>query len=339
MSLLFEPKASYHRPWSGKIILIAPNEIPTIDFYINARLRPEQRIDRYYGDVADFSGFSQSGLTGAFVIIVRHASAEALKLLRQYQNLWSGVAFLMDDDIPGAWLCQDIPRDYAFWTSARYFAVKTRLAGLCDRIWVSTPALQTRYATVKTSILPPRPFEQQRPSASPECNRWAYHGTRVHGQELAWLPPIVAAVHEAVPTAEFEVFGNARVARLFRQIPRVRLLATRSWRDYLAHCHSTELAVGLAPMLPGKYNAVRSYAKAFDITRCGAVGIFSDSDAYAPLSEAATLLPNEPKRWIDEVIGLLQDAPSRSDRFAKFSAWLQSSPSIDLESMIRQKPK
>lgn len=339
MSLLFEAQANYHRPWSGVIIVIAPEAIPTIDFYITSRLNDGAEVHCYHGDDINHTEFTRRGFSGALVIVVRHASSAAFRMLQQYRNLWSGVAFLMDDDIPGAWRCRDIPLDYALWTTSRYLMAKPSLAALCDRIWVSTPALQARYAEHKTSVVPPLPVGAERSAAKQGCRKWGYHGTRIHAREIDWLVPIVAAVNKAVPEAEFEIFGSARVARLFQGIPRVTVHAPLSWAGYLSYCESTELAVGLAPMLPGRYNAVRSYTKAFDIARCGAVGIFSECDAYAPLAGSVSMLPNHPNGWIDEAIRLLKEDAARIKRYDQFKKWqLNIQHNTGLESLIQTVP-
>jgi len=262
--------------------------------------------------------------SGAFVVVVRYACRAWLQFLAARSD-WHGVAYLVDDDIPGAWLCRDVPLDYGIWTSSRYWLARNGLAKVCDRIWVSTAALQARFASIPATVLGPLPFDAAREAAPAGSRRWGYLGTQVHVREMRWLVPVVDAVQRQVPQAEFEVFGDSRVARWFRGIPRVSMLPPRPWPDYVAYCRASRLAVGLAPMLPGRFNAVRSHTKAFDIARCGAVGIFSAREPYAPLlAEAgAALLPDEPSAWVAEAVRLLQDDALRIARFAQMAAWIQ----------------
>lgn len=241
--------------------------------------------------------------------------------MRQRERL-SGVAFLMDDDIPAAWRCRDVPLDYGLWTSGRYWGVRDLLARVCDRVWVSTPVLQARYP--QAHLLPPLPYLVSRPPAPVGTRRWGYHGTRMHERELRWLLPVVEAVQKAVPEAEFEVFGGPKVARWLAHVPRVRVLPPLPWPDYVGHALGSSLAVGLAPLLPGRFNAARSYTKAFDILRCGAVGVFSERAPYTSLAEqGAVLVPDKPDAWTEAVVHLLRNDPERLERYQMLARWAE----------------
>jgi hypothetical protein len=327
---LFAPRARYLCSWSGKVLVLAPGEIPTLDFYLRSRLsnRPDSNRPNcsweYRGSLADFADTPALD-DGTFVVLVRHAGKAWLRALAQQAERLSGVAYLMDDDIPAAWRCADVPLDYGFWTSGRYWMARSGLARVCDRVWVSTPELARRYGTGPASVLPPLPFDPPAQVAPVGCRRWAYHGTRVHHRELKWLVPVVKAVQTRCPEAGFEVFGNAAVAALFAGIPRVTLLPPRPWPEYLAHARAHPLAVGLAPLLPGRFNAARSHVKMFDIARSGGVGIFSEGEPYASAltGSGAILLPNDSLRWADEIVALLKDDARRQACFALNANWMQ----------------
>lgn len=318
---IFRPQAHYGRLWSGDVLVFSPGHIPTVDFYIRSRLLDGGAVAFRHIDTGNFCSDGLEAPSGAFVVIVRHAGSESLRFIAAHRDRWSGVAYLIDDDIPAAWRCSDVPLDYGLWTTGRYLRISRLLPRVCDRVWVSTAALQARYPG--TRVVPPLPFEPVREPAPPGIRRWAYHGTRVHGRELRWLVPIVEAVQGAVPEAEFEVFGNRGVERLFSHIPRVTVLAPRPWPEYIAHCHNSNLAVGLAPMLPGRFNAVRSHTKAFDIARCGAVGLFSDREPYATAlrDSGAILLPDHRDGWVAEAIRLLRDDSLRFAFFRRMREW------------------
>lgn len=317
---LFGPRAVYHAAWSGHVAVLAPGAIPTVDYYLTPRL---QGVAYSRFDARVFDAAALALPPGTFVVIVRHAAPVWLRFLEGESARWSGVAYLMDDDIPAAWHCRDVPLDYGFWTSGRYLRIARLLPLVCDRIWVSTAALQARYPG--THVVPPLPFAASRQPAPRGTRRWGYHGTRIHQRELRWLVPVVRLVQEAVPDAEFEVFEGERVARLFAGIPRVRVLAPMSWPEYLAHCHNSNLAVGLAPLLPGRFNAARSPTKAFDIARCGAVGVFSEREPYlsALAGSGAALLPDDAQTWAAEIVRLLRDDALRSERYRHMARWME----------------
>ncbi len=230
---------------------------------------------------------------------------------------------LMDDDLPLAWRAPDVPRLYGLRTSWRYFMLRTVLGRKELKLWVSTPELQRRYP--QAQLVPPRWFGPTPVRAPDGCLRWGYHGTVVHRHEPAWLVPVVEQVQRRVPGAVFEIFGGSRIRRFFAGIPRVEVLPPRSWPDYLAYARSQPLAVGVAPLLPGPFNAARSHTKAFDILRTGAVGVFSAREPYtsAMQDSGAILLGDDPALWADAIVRLLNDPGERATRFAHLLQWLE----------------
>lgn len=337
---LFSPRGKYDCDWSGELLVLSPGRTPTVDYYLAARLRRLQSASVRFVDASvEAPGAMQLG-KGVFVVIVRHVSRGWLRFLRQERASLSGVAYLMDDDIPSAWLCRELPVDYRFWTTGRYMMIQGMLADVCDRIWVSTERLQSRYGRRGASRLGPMEPELPRAAAPSGTRRWGYHGTRTHEREIRWLLPVVEAVQAAAPDHEFEIFGNARIARWFAHVPRVHVLPPRPWSAYLAHCRSSNLAVGVAPLLPGRFNAVRSWVKIFDITRCGAVGVFSDREPYAPGLEGvgAALLANEQSLWSAEIVRLLANDDLRLACYDRASKWVaRQGNKEDLPCLIREK--
>lgn len=314
---LFSLQATFSQPWSGEVLILEPGNIPTTDYYLTPRLAgiAHTRIDARV-----FDATTGDWPAGAFVVIVRHACRAWLRALMRHRARLSGVAFLMDDDIPAAWRCRDVPLDYGLWTSGRYWAVRDGLARVCDRVWVSSPELRNRYPRAR--FLPSLPYAVDRPAAPVGTRRWGYHGTRIHERELRWLLPVVEAVQKAVPKAEFEVFGGPKVARRFAHLPRVRVLPPVPWPDYVRHALASNLAVGVAPLLPGRFNAARSHTKAFDILRCGAVGVFSARAPYADLPEdGAFLAPDDTQAWAEAILRLLLDDAERIERYRRMQAW------------------
>ena len=307
-------------------MVLAPGTIPTTDFYLTPRLRTVAANSLFQFDSRHLDESAKHLPVGAFVVIARHAGADWLNFLYKHRDRWSGVAFLMDDDIPGAWRSFDVPFHYGTRTTGRYLRVRHLLSRVCDRVWKSTEALRKRHAQVESVVVGPLDFDPGRAPAPPGTRRWGYHGTPVHSREIRWLLPVVAAVHQAVPEAEFEVFGNHQVKKLFAAIPRVEVKPYRTWREYLAHSRAHKLAVGVAPLLPGRFNAVRSHIKAYDIARCGAVGVFSAREPYAKAmsGSGAALLPDEPKVWAAEVIKLLLDDALRLHRFGMAREWMDA---------------
>jgi hypothetical protein len=229
----------------------------------------------------------------------------------------------MDDDQPTAWRCRDVPFLYGLRTSWRYLLIRRFLDSIVDDVWVSTPVLQARYPG--TRLVPPRWFGELPSIAPDDCLRWGYHGSPIHHREFKWIVPLVEEVQARVPNAVFEVFGGRGVARQLSHIPRVEVQAVRNWPDYLKYARGNPLAVGLAPLLPGYFNAARSHTKAFDIMRTGAVGVFSARDPYlSALGGSGALYANDNQDvWAEHVVRLLNNPDERSERFSLHLEWLR----------------
>jgi len=332
--------ASYHQPWCGDVAVLSPGAVPTIDFYLTPRLAElaPERVRWLDSRVLDLTADSLP--IGTFVIIVRHASTSWLKFLSTHAAIWSGVAYLIDDDIPAAWHCKELPLDYRLRTSGRFLRVARYLLSVCDRVWVSTVELQKRYAHWNPIVVPPLSPFQSRSAAPSGVRRWCYHGTRAHRAEFNWLRPVVRQVQNQVPDAEFEIMGGASVRRLFADIPRVNVLPPRSWQDYVAHCENSNIAVGLAPLLPGYFNAARAHVKIFDIVHAGAVGVFSRRAPYFPnlAAAGAVFVDDNQQAWSEQIAKLLLDDKLRLDHFARSTDWIkQQHPAQSLLESIKSK--
>jgi hypothetical protein len=317
-------RARYRQDWSGHVALLSPGAVPSVDFYLTPRfaeLAPDalHRFDSRAWDAA-----AQSLPVGTFVVIARHAASRWLRFLAEHPERWSGVAYFMDDDIPAAWRCRELPLDYRLRTSGRFLRIAHGLSGVCDRAWVSTDVLRARYPDWNATVLPPLDPFGLRPACAAGVRRWCYHGTRAHVREMRWLKPVVRAVQNRVPDAEFEIMGGAGVKRLFSGIPRVNVLAPRTWRDYAAYCENSSIALGVAPLLPGHFNAARAHVKIFDIAHCGAVGVYARRAPYFPALESsgAACADDDPRAWSDAIVALLTDDTRRLEQYARAAAWI-----------------
>lgn len=333
--------ARYLNDWSGQIALLSPGYVPSVDFYLTPRFANHSSsvIHRYDSRKWDNSALSLP--LGTFVVIVRHASQSWLRFLAAQSGRWSGVAFLFDDDLENAWRCQALPLDYRLRTSARFLLASHLLKKTCDRSWASTEELRQRYSHWAPTHLPPlNPFPIR--SAAPVgVRRWCYHGTRAHSDEMRWLKPIVAEVHRNVADAEFEIMGGNAVKRMFAGIPRVSVLAPRSWPDYIAHCNRSEIAIGVAPLLPGRFNAARAHVKIYDIAHCGAVGVYSRREPYFPaLAEAGAIFSGDDQaEWSRIITELLADDIRRHELYQQTSTWLaHQAVDPDLPTLLLRSP-
>ena len=182
-------------------------------------------------------------------------------------------------------------------------------------LYEDNPELARRYADSCPELCEPydvpAPVKMQGSEAElPAQASYCYHGTRAHRREIEWLLPVVREVQAACPEARFEIFGDWRVRRLYRDIPRVSVRAPMTWPEYLAYSSTVRHQLGLAPCLDTPFNRARSHVKLFDITRFGAAGIYSDAEPYARRirnGETGWLCPNRQQDWVWMIVRALRD--------------------------------
>ena len=250
---------------------------------------------------------------GTWVIIVRHASRKWLKTLLNNKGKLLKVSYLKDDDIPAALAARELPLHYAIWTTWRYLTIRGLLSKIVSEIIVSTQELADRYPLTKAAVWEPHYDDTSEYHETPLV--YFYHATLTHEREMKWLVPIVRRVQKAVPNAWFEIIGDGSVARMFKGIPRVRVLHAMNWPNYQAYIRSIRYDLGLAPLHDTPFNRARSHTKLYQITRAGAAGIYSDVIPYSgKIVNGVTgmLCGNHRYLWVRTIIAMLKDPLRRT---------------------------
>ena len=323
---LFERKGTSSDRPPREAVVLAPGEIPTIDLYLRDRLKSRFDKNVRYVNVLQTSPDNFAFIDDPLVVVVRHAPRRWLRWLADQRPKLAGIAYLIDDDMPTALRAPELPFRYAMKTAWRYARTRRLLDQLCSEIWVSTPELANRYARFSPRLLEPNYVESK--SAGEEKSVYFYHGTWAHRREIEWLVPVVRQVQEAIPGAWFEIMGTDRVRRLYRGIPRVRVVHPMPWKDYLAYAGTVKYQVGLAPCFDTEFNRARSHSKVFDITRVGAAGIYSNLTPYREKvihDETGYLCANEPDSWVAAITRLLSDRELRTSLYLKAKDWCKES--------------
>ena len=311
---LFIPSGAASVVPPREVVVFSHGELPTTDIYLKAAL-----ADRFGSRVRyiDVRGKKPGGLAAAdetLAIIVRYLPLPWLRFLMRRKP--ARVALLMDDDMPAALRATELPFAYALKTAWRYASTRSLMRRLCDEIWLSTPELMVRYPDASPRLIEPAYVPGKHEHVAGEGKVYFYHGTWAHRREIAWLVPVVAAIQARFSDAWFEVVGDGRVRRMFDGIPRVRVVAPMSWPDYLAYSDTVRYQVGLAPSLDSPFNRARAHVKFFDITRLGAVGVYSNAPPYAGKvvdREQGLLCENTVDAWVAAIAELL-DAPALRER-------------------------
>ena len=323
---LLQPKGKSEQRSPKRTAVLTPGEIPTTDLYLRENLR-----ERFGEAVAYVNTLRTSPNDfilgrGTLIVVVRYAPKKWLQWLMRRQDKLAGIALLIDDDMPSALRAPELPFRYAMKTTLRYARTRRLLGQLCNEVWVSTPELARRYARSSPRLLVPNYVESK--SAGEEKSVYFYHGTWAHRLEIEWLVSVVRQVQETIPESWFEIMGTDRVRRLYRGIPRVRVVHPMPWKDYLAYAGTVKYQVGLAPCFDTEFNQARSHSKMFDITRVGAAGIYSNLTPYREKvihGQTGYLCANEPDKWVAALTRLLNDEGLRSSLYLKAKAWCKES--------------
>lgn len=141
-------------------------------------------------------------------------------------------------------------------------------------LWVSTEQLMEKYSDWGPCLVRPHLVEL------PKYIRVFYHGTSSHHDEAIWLYDVMAQVLSNSNNITFEIAADRKIKKLYKNLPNVSIVNPMSWVAYQSYLGMSKRNVGLAPLIPTRFNASRSYTKYFDITNANAVGIYAKGAIY-----------------------------------------------------------
>lgn len=283
---------------------------PSTYYYVRPRGR-EAGVPVEYRHIDADAPTAEDLRPGTLVVIVRYLSARWAEALTRHRDGLAGVVYFMDDELldPSAW--KGLPAPYRKKLDHYCRRMAPALAALVSAYWGSTPVLCGRHADRQMLHTPPLPLVEDAgrvpvPVRAGEPVQIFYHGTAAHIDEMRWLRLVITEVLAACPQAHFEVIGDHEVNQIFRHLPRTRVLHPMSWANYLSHCRTMRGHIGLAPLLPGRFNAGRSPTKVFDIARCSSVGLYADVAPYAGFvgqeDVPGRLLNMRPADWVEALV-------------------------------------
>lgn len=251
------------------------------------------------------------------VVVVRYLPHPWLRLLRQRRRLGLPLAFLMDDDLLDPAALRDLPPAYRRRLEQKITRRRRWVGRLFDHLLVSSAPLAGKYAHLGAVQLPLQPH----PSllASTARLQLAYCGTSVHQQEFLWLVPLLEAVQRQHSHTHIDLFGDLTINRLFRHIPRLRIIHPLDWSRYRDATGEGRIDVLLCPLLESPFNHCRAPVKFIDAARSGAVGLYSDRPPYRGFIRDGVdglLLPDDHPSWL-KALNALVLAPARRQELAR----------------------
>jgi hypothetical protein len=297
---------------SGRVFVVEEQPNPSADFFVLPALsRTGSTVVRCRFDELP----APDDLRGATVVFVRYVPSRWMRLIESVRSSLHTLVFFMDDDVLDISASAGMPLRYRF-KLARLSAVRAgwlrRMGGL---MWVSTPYLRDKYADWSPRLVLPVPLK-----ASEQTRRVFYHGSASHDAEIRWLRPVMEEVLRSDERVTFEIIGGSDVYRLYRGVPRVHVVHPMKWPSYQAFIATPGRHVGLAPLMDAPFNRARSYTKFFDITRSGAVGVYSPNGAYDAVvsdGEEGLIVPLQQEAWVAAILRLARDETYRQGLLRK----------------------
>lgn len=307
-------------PLKPTVFLVEECANPSTDFFILPMLvQGDYRIVRCgHHDLP-----SSASLTDTIVIFVRYVPPIWAELIKANRKQLRALIFFMDDDVLDFSASFGMPISYRYKLTKLALRQRNWLRKQQAKLWVSTPYLVEKYAEWQAQLLLPSPIplpEQSR--------RIFYHGSiATHKAEIRWLRPVIERVLAQDPQAVFEIIGKKEVFELYRDLSRVTVVQTLKWPAYQAFLAMPGRHIGLNPLLDIPFNRARSYTKFFDITRTGAVGIYSpDCNCTSVVNHAQNglVVDLDPDAWVDAILSLTQNEPYRQALLHNAEATVQS---------------
>ena len=296
-----------HKPKVGVLYLVEEQPNPSSDFFVLPAVFADcSRIVR-----CSFAELpSPAELDGATVIFVRYVPSAWMKLIQSVRSRLRALIFFMDDDVLDLGASAGTPLRYRF----KLMRLAGWRAGWLKRmgaeLWVSTPYLLHKYSALNPKLVLPSPITNPF-----EVCRVFYHGSASHLAEIRWLYPVMEEVLRRDERITFEIVGGQDVYRLYRGLPRVTVVHPMKWQAYQDFLSLGTRHIGLAPLLEMPFNQARSYTKFFDITRCGAVGVYSPKSECAEVvthGEDGLVVALDQAAWVEAILGLAGDGLRRA---------------------------
>lgn len=294
-----------------RLVLLEEGRTPSGDYLLLPFLQtlgpPVERLD---ARIAPRTGQLRPG---DFVVVQRYLHAPWRHAIERQRPELAGLAWFLDDDLLDPAALAELAAPYAGKIQRLALSQRPWFEQMGSQWWVATEALADKYAAARPMVLPFAP-----PAAlavAQSMVRVVYHGTASHQREIDWLHPVLAEVQRRCPHTQVELFGELPVNRAFRDLPRVAVLHPMRWENYLAYTAGQRADIGLAPLLPGVFNAARGPVKFIDYTRQGAIGLYSRVPPYEGFVRDGVdgvLLPDDPVAWVEAIVRWVDDAAGRA---------------------------
>ena len=302
----------------ARVVLLHHRSGSTIDHFLRLPLEKLgwQLLERD-GELRPAPGDAEALAGASLIVVVRTLPAPWLRLLRQrHRQGGARLVYLLDDDLLDPASLRELPAPYRRRLMQRITGRRRQLVDLLqnlfDGLWVTSETLAEKYAFLGAELLPLAPHS----SLLAEAPRLqlAYLGTASHQAEFRWLLSLLEPLQQRHRHTPVDLFGDLSINRLFRHLPRVRVIHPMGWENYLAETGNGRIDLLLCPLLESPFNRARAAVKFIDAARTGAVGLFSDRQPYRGFVRNGVdglLLADDPALWLEALERLISEPAER----------------------------
>ncbi|WP_448588119.1 hypothetical protein [Thermocrinis sp.] len=308
---------------------------PSSDYYIipllNIKGFDVRRIHTYKDEFPEIEYDS-------YVFIVRYLTQRLVKHIKFYRKRIKKLIYFMDDGLWDLKSISSVPLAYAWRLFKKAYIYRWSVLELKAELWVSTDYLREKYGNYSPKLIIPYPLGLEKQEVSQGDHKVVfYHGTSSHKEEIEWLAEVFNILSQKIPDILLEIILDEKNWKKFRNIRNVVAMRPMSWQTFLKFSSLKYRKVGLVPLFPKEFNRGRSWIKFYDITRSGAVGIYSE---HAPYSEhiknfqTGLVLPMDEKEWVLAVENLIKDEEFRRNIFNNSRTMVEYFKEIFLSTQI-----
>lgn len=252
------------------------------------------------------------------IIFVRYLFSKWIEFVEKNRKKIIRIIYFMDDDLFDLKSFWGLPLSYIYKIYSLAYRRKKWLISNVNSFSVSNNYLKNKYLSFNPIIIDPYPIFNLDSQKNENQTVIFYHATSSHRQEIKWLYDIVKEVLNVCNNVIFEFIGDNKIKNLFKQLEQVSVIQPMKWHVYRNFLLSRRRQIGIVPVLPKSFNKGRNYTKFFEITSCGAIGIYSKNSNYREIIQDGRngiLLDNDKEVWIKTILKLINRKDIRSNLF------------------------
>ena len=257
------------------------------------------------------------------IILVRYVSLQNIFKLIALKRQSTNIILLLDDNLLDLNICSELPLIYKLKIFFKIYCYQFLFKLFITEIWVTNKKLgyKVQKKILNNNNIKIKLLDLSYPQPHPKkiIYRIAYLGTSSHTLELKWLKPLFEKIQSERNDCLIEIYVDKKWRKFFRDIPRLKMIHPTDWETFYIDTLKRKVDIVVNPIISSKFNSFRSPTKFFDITRLGAVGLYSNLEPFNKFinnNHDGILLKNNIEDWSKEIFYLLDNKKERKRLFS-----------------------